>query len=86
MIKLNITKGEFKVDKIVNESFITKDELLKYAAHQILQLSSYCKVHYIKAFNQKFRWKFNYNEEIPGQGIKAMVGGKEILIGNPKNF
>ncbi|MSN96268.1 cadmium-translocating P-type ATPase [Campylobacter sp. FMV-PI01] len=80
-----LTKGEFKVDKIVNESFITKDELLKYAAHTQIYSSHPIAKSIIKAFNQNLDENLITNlEEIPGQGIKAMVGGKEILIGNPK--
>ncbi|WMJ80822.1 heavy metal translocating P-type ATPase [Clostridium sp. MB40-C1] len=78
-----LTKGNFKVDLIEAEEWISKEELLKYAAY-VESFSNHpialsivkeysCEVD--KAHIKDFR-------EIAGKGAEAFVDGKSIYVGN----
>lgn len=80
-----LTKGVFKVTKINAVNHLVEDELLKYAAY-----AEYYSNHPIATSIRNFYGKKidekgikNY-EEIAGYGIKAVVEGKKILVGNYK--
>jgi Cd2+/Zn2+-exporting ATPase len=80
-----LTKGEFKVLRLVSVNHYTKEELLEaaayaegYSTHPIARaVISF----YGKDIDQR---KIQSYEEISGEGIIALVDGKEILAGNEK--
>lgn len=82
-----LTKGDFKVTGIfpASGSGWTKEELLEMAAYaenfSDHPISRSIKEAYGKKIDTKFTGKA---EEISGQGIKAVVGGRTVLAGNEK--
>lgn len=79
-----LTKGVFKVTEIHPEN-ISKEELLKYTA-----LAESASAHPIgasirEAYGKSFDCsEVNEIEDIAGNGIKAVVNGKQVLAGNSK--
>jgi Cd2+/Zn2+-exporting ATPase len=80
-----LTRGEFKVSYIVAMNGYTKEELLEYAAisesgsnHPIAKSIAEA---YGKTTDSSI---ISYYEEISGHGIRANIGGKDIIIGNDK--
>lgn len=79
-----LTKGEFKVQNI-NPIEISKEDLLKYAAHGESYSNHPIAESIKKEYKNKIDTKLISNtEEIAGHGIKCIVEGKNILIGNDK--
>lgn len=80
-----LTKGKFKVSNVINESFLSKDELLFYVAnttiHSLHPISKSILEYYTKKIDTYLAKDF---VEIPGQGIKTVIDGKHILVGNKK--
>lgn len=80
-----LTKGKFQVVKIVPQSGIGEDELLKLAAYA----ESYSN-HPIatsikeKYSNQIIQSEITNVEEIAGNGVKANISGNTIIVGNEK--
>lgn len=80
-----LTKGKFQVVKIVPQSGIGEDELLKLTAYA----ESYSN-HPIatsikeKYSNQIIQSEITNVEEIAGNGVKANVSGNTIIVGNEK--
>ena len=79
-----LTKGVFKVVKI-NESNIEKEEFLKVAALG----ESFSNHPIAKSIMKAYGKNIDKNlvkdyEELSGNGIKAIVDGREILLGNNK--
>ncbi|MCR5101490.1 MAG: cadmium-translocating P-type ATPase [Butyrivibrio sp.] len=80
-----LTKGEFKVTKINPEGGIDQNYLLEiaalgegYSTHPIAQsINAAYK-------NELQRNRITEQAEVAGQGIKAIIDGKEVLIGNSK--
>lgn len=81
-----LTKGFFEVTEIISVDKNYKNEdILKYAAYA----ESFSNHPVAKSVLKKYKNEINKNEisnyvEIPGQGIKANVKGKQIIIGNTK--
>ncbi len=79
-----LTKGVFEVTKI--EAFdISKEELLKYATI----VESYSTHPIARAIVKSYKEELNLKElssceELSGLGMKAIVNGKEILVGNER--
>ncbi|MEI4831938.1 heavy metal translocating P-type ATPase [Bacillus sp. FJAT-53711] len=80
-----LTKGVFKVTDMQPSEFVTKEELLEYAAfaevysnHPIAQS---IRAAYGKAVNEHMIEEYN---EISGHGTVVKVSGKEIFAGNAK--
>lgn len=80
-----LTKGKFQVVKIVPQSGISEDELLKltayaenYSNHPI---ATSIKEKYSNAIVQS---EITEVEEISGNGVKANISGNTILTGNEK--
>ena len=76
-----LTKGVFKITKINNKSDMSDDEILEYLAlcesysnHYIAILTSYGK--------EIDKERIKEHSEIAGHGIKAVIDGKEVLVGN----
>lgn len=80
-----LTKGKFQVLKIVPQSGIGEDELLKLTAYA----ESYSN-HPIatsikeKYSNQIIQSEITNVEEIAGNGVKANISGNTIIVGNEK--
>lgn len=80
-----LTKGEFALKNIVNESFISKDEILKLAAYAQAYSTHPIGISIVKAYNKKIdETSITKLEEIPGNGINATIFGKNIKIGSKK--
>lgn len=79
-----LTKGEFKVSN-VREAGCPKEEILRLAAlgegYSNHPISASIKEAYGKPIELN---QITDTEEIPGYGIKALVGEKRILVGNGK--
>ena len=79
-----LTEGVFQVQKI-DAIGCSADDLLRYAAYaegfSNHPISLSLKQAYNKEIDEKLITKM---EEIPGKGVKALVGGKEVLVGNEK--
>ncbi|WP_438824411.1 heavy metal translocating P-type ATPase [Bacillus sp. JJ63] len=80
-----LTKGVFKVTNMQPSEFVTKEELLEYAAfaevysnHPIAQS---IRAAYGKVINEHIIEDYN---EISGHGTVVKVSGKEIFAGNAK--
>ena len=79
-----LTKGVFEVQK-VDSVGISKDELLRYAAHSENYSTHPIAESIKKEYNKEIDVKLISNvEEIAGHGIKCIVDNKTILIGNNK--
>lgn len=79
-----LTKGQFEVNEVYSK-IVSKDKLLEYAAmaenYSNHPISTSIKRAYGKEINSQLISKA---EDISGKGIKAIVGGKTIHIGNEK--
>lgn len=80
-----MTEGVFKVQEVVFDPAFNKDEILKMV--NILESHSTHPVataihEYVGKPDNTIR--LENTEEIPGHGLKSMVNGKDILVGNFK--
>ena len=79
-----LTEGVFKVQKIDAVGY-SDDDLLRYAAYaegfSNHPISLSLKQAYNKEINEKLVTK---TQEISGKGVKALVDGKMVLVGNEK--
>lgn len=79
-----LTEGIFKVQKI-NAINIKENELIKYAALAEANSNHPIALSIKNYFGKKIKLdKVEKVKEISGQGIKAFIDGKNILIGNDK--
>lgn len=80
-----LTKGVFRVTKIVTKNNFPEDKILKFAAQAESQSSHPIAQSILEAFNRKIdERKIESYEEISGYGIKARVKGHYVLVGNDK--
>ena len=80
-----LTKGVFRVTKIVTKNKFSEDKILKFAAHAESQSSHPIAQSILEAFNRKIDVrKIESYEETSGYGIKARVEGHYVLVGNDK--
>ncbi|MEG6568873.1 heavy metal translocating P-type ATPase [Thermoanaerobacterium thermosaccharolyticum] len=80
-----LTEGTFKVTKINAENPLKSDELLKYAAYGEYYSNHPIASSIINAYGSKIdAGKIKDYVELAGNGIKAIIDDKEILIGNSK--
>lgn len=80
-----LTKGVFKVTEINPKSPIKTDELLKYAAIAEAYSNHPIALSIISAYEVNIdKNAIDHYEEIPGHGIKVVVGDKEIFAGNAR--
>lgn len=80
-----LTKGVFKVTEINNIANTSKDDLLKYAAYAESYSNHPIALSILSAYGKEVdRDKIEDYEEILGHGIRARIGGREILAGNRK--
>ena len=79
-----LTKGIFEVQKIETKGF-SKDELLKLAAYAESYSNHPISVSLKKAYGKEIDQKLiSKSEEISGHGVRSVVNGKEVLVGNDK--
>lgn len=79
-----LTKGTFDVEKVITAGAVSENEIIHYAAscetisnHPIAEsILNYAKKNNISVKSPETA------EEIPGNGIKAVIDGNEILCGN----
>lgn len=80
-----LTKGVFKVTKISPETNSSEEELLEYAAFAENYSNHPIATSILKAYGKEInKQDIESHEEVSGQGIKAVLKGKEILAGNSK--
>ena len=80
-----LTKGVFRVTKIVTKNKFSEEKILKFAAHAESQSSHPIAQSILEAFNRKIDVrKIESYEETSGYGIKARVEGHYVLVGNDK--
>lgn len=90
-----ITKGSFEVAQIVPMNGFTADEVLTYAA--LIETHSNHPI--AKSIVEAYKYKYKPNstfppsesvitdyEEIPARGVKAVVNGKSIFVGNDRQL
>ncbi len=78
-----LTEGVFQVQKI--DAIHSDNNLLKYAAYAEVFSNHPISFSLKQAYNQKINEKLvTKTEEISGKGVRALVDGKEVLVGNEK--
>ena len=79
-----LTQGVFEVQEVETEE-ISKEELIRLAAHAENHSNHPIAISIRKAYNNEINNEIIFEtQEISGHGIKALVEGKDILIGNDK--
>ena len=79
-----MTKGIFEVTTIHNNK-LSKEELLEYAAYGEIFSSHPIGKSIIKEYGKELdKSRVKSIKEIPGEGIKALIDDKTVLIGNEK--
>ena len=79
-----MTKGIFEVTTIHNNE-LSKEELLEYAAYGEIFSSHPIAKSIIKEYGKELdKNRVKSIKEIPGEGIKALIDDKNVLIGNEK--
>ncbi|MCL1949489.1 MAG: cadmium-translocating P-type ATPase [Turicibacter sp.] len=77
-----LTEGQFSVVK-VQPSGLSADEFLKYAAHAEANSTHPIAKSIIKTYAKAIKHeKITGVQEIPGMGVRAMVDGREVILGN----
>lgn len=80
-----LTKGVFKVTEVVPQGGFSREDLLELAAYAEVFSNHPIAVSILDAFGKGVnKGLVDSHEESFGQGIKAVVGGREILAGNSK--
>ncbi|ABY93947.1 MULTISPECIES: heavy metal translocating P-type ATPase [Thermoanaerobacter] len=80
-----LTKGVFKVTKIKSVNGMSRDALLEYAAYAESFSNHPIAESILKAYGKEVdRSKIKKYEEISGNGVRANIEGKEVLVGNAK--
>ncbi|MDK2805184.1 MAG: Zn2+/Cd2+-exporting ATPase [Thermoanaerobacterium sp.] len=80
-----LTEGTFKVTEINAENPLKNDELLKYAAYGEYYSNHPIASSIVNAYGKEIdAVKIKDYVELAGNGIKAIIDDKEILIGNSK--
>lgn len=80
-----LTKGVFRVTRIVTRNGFSKDEVLKFAAWAESHSNHPIAKSIIEAYKEKIEdSRVEEYEEISGFGIKAKVEGHSVYVGNDK--
>jgi Zn2+/Cd2+-exporting ATPase len=80
-----LTKGMFKVKDIVCRSNFSRHDLLKYAAFAEAFSNHPVAASIINAYDGKITKSEVYEyTEIPGLGVRAIVFGNKVIVGNTK--
>ncbi len=80
-----LTKGEFKVTEIMPQASLGKEELLELAAHGEAYSTHPIAQSILEAYGRApDRTRLGREIEVAGHGLKVLLDGKELLIGNAK--
>lgn len=80
-----LTKGVFKVTGIKPQSNFSKEELIRFAAYAENYSNHPIATSIVNAYDKEIDKNLvTAYEEISGQGIKAIINGKQVLAGNTK--
>ncbi|CEO90084.1 heavy metal translocating P-type ATPase [Syntrophaceticus schinkii] len=80
-----LTKGVFKVTEVVPEDGFGRDDLLEMAAYAEVFSNHPIALSILRAYGKAVNKELvDEHDEVFGHGIKAAVGGREILAGNSK--
>lgn len=80
-----LTRGVFEVKKIKAENGFTEDSLIEYCAHAEAYSSHPIARSLVEAYAEEIDFsRVAEVEEIGGNGIKAIVDGKTVLVGNKR--
>lgn len=78
-----LTKGVFKITKINNKSDMSDDEILEYLALCESYSNHYIAKSILTSYGKEIdKERIKEHSEITGHGIKAVIDGKEVLVGN----
>lgn len=80
-----LTKGVFKVTEIHEESEISKEGLLEYAAYIESYSNHPIATSILKAYDKDVNKEdIKDFEEVAGKGLRAKIKGKDVIAGNSK--
>ena len=80
-----LTKGEFKVSGVTTFNGVSGEQLTEYAALAEANSNHPIAKSIIEAYKKPIdHSRIGAVEEMPGHGVKSVVDGEEILIGNDK--
>ena len=78
-----LTKGVFKITKINNKSDMSDDEILEYLALCASYSNHYIAKSILTSYGKEIdKERIKEHSEIAGHGIKAVIDGKAVLVGN----
>jgi Cd2+/Zn2+-exporting ATPase len=81
-----LTRGNFEVQQIVTKNGIGEAEILKYAAAAETQSNHPIANSILKELEKRgmklYGFSVTEHEAIPGRGVRAVVKGREVLVGN----
>ncbi len=78
-----LTKGVFKITKINNKSDMSDDEILEYLALCESYSNHYIAKSILTSYGKEIdKERIKEHSEIAGHGIKAVIDGKAVLVGN----
>ena len=78
-----LTKGSFKVTSVRAENGCTQEDVLKYAAYCESYSSHPIAISIVEAYGKEIDPSLIENQqESAGKGVRAVIGGKDILVGN----
>lgn len=80
-----LTRGVFEVKKIKAENGFTEDSLIEYCAHAEAYSSHPIARSLVEAYAKEIDFsRLSDVEEIGGNGVKAVVDGKTVIVGNKR--
>lgn len=80
-----LTRGVFEVKKIKAENGFTEDSLIEYCAHAEAYSSHPIARSLVEAYAEEIDFsRVAEVEEIGGNGVKAVVDGKTVIVGNKR--
>lgn len=81
-----LTKGKFSISTVETvDNTINKEEMLEYIAICESYSNHYIAKSVVESYKNKIDLsKVSNHEEISGKGVKAVIDGKDILVGNAK--
>ena len=80
-----LTRGVFEVKKIKAENGFTEDSLIEYCAHAEAYSSHPIARSLVDAYAEEIDFsRLSDVEEIGGNGVKAVVDGKTVIVGNKR--
>lgn len=80
-----LTRGVFEVKRIKAENGFTEDSLIEYCAHAEAYSSHPIARSLVEAYAEEIDFsRIAEVEEIGGNGVKAVVDGKTVIVGNKR--